>query len=232
MAHLLTTTYRTRDRARRETGMALLGAAGLTLTAGAAALFPGLPRLFAVPAAAVLLLFVLAKLLQADEYRQKARREDQLLSRLVAHLPDRWYVLGDLQVEPSWQEPVQIWAVVVGPGGLAVIQPCAEAGTVTPFGHLWMVERSGRVRTIPSPAAQASTAVEALREVLGTETISVEPVVALTDLNSVFHKAETGAHVVGAPKLAAGLQRRLGGRRQVWDPLQLAAYLTHYHRQE
>ncbi|HWI50778.1 MAG TPA: hypothetical protein VNT01_01385, partial [Symbiobacteriaceae bacterium] len=69
-----------------------------------------------------------------------------------------------------------------------------------------------------------------LREILGTDGIPIVPVVALTDLNTVFHKAETGAQVVGAPHLAAGLAGRLSAGRRIWDGFQLAAYLARYHR--
>ncbi|HYF77398.1 MAG TPA: NERD domain-containing protein [Symbiobacteriaceae bacterium] len=230
LAQLLTSTRRAGDRARRAQGAALLAGAGVVAAAGVAVAFPGVVRPICACAATALLVFALVKLLEADGCQRQAKAEARLLGALVAQLPQRWYVLGDLEIEPSWLEPVQIWAVVVGPGGVAVVHPCAEEGDLTPFGHIWMVERRGRVRTIPSPAAQACTEVEALREVLGTEQIPIVPVVVLTDVQSLFHQAETGADVVGIPHAAAGLRYKLDGDQQIWDPLQLAAFLTHYHR--
>jgi hypothetical protein len=167
---------------------------------------------------------------QSMEHGRRERLEQQLLFTLVRGLPPSWYVLGDLQVEPSWMEPVRIWAAVVSPGGVAVVQPCTEVGDVMPLGHLWAVGRGRRTRTIPSPAAEACTAVEALREVVGTDVIPIVPVVALTDLTGVFHKAETGAHVVGAPHVAAGLQRYLAGSPKIWDAFQLSTFLARYSR--
>jgi hypothetical protein len=202
----------------------------MVAAAGVAVAFPGVMRLVSACAVTALLMLAVAKLLEADGYQRQARAEARLLGALVAQLPQRWYVLGDLRIEPSWLEPVHIWAVVVGPGGVAVVHPCAEEGDLTPFGHVWMVERRGRVRTIPSPAAQACTQVEALREVLGTEQIPIVPVVVLTDVQSLFHQMETGADVVGLPHVAPGLCHKLCGDQRVWDPLQLAAFLTHYHR--
>lgn len=210
--------------------MALVAAAGFIAAAGVAVAQPGVARLVAASLATGLFVLWLVESLEAAYFRQRASAERQLLRGLVARLPDRWYVLGDLELEPSWLEPVRVWAVVVGPGGLAVVQPCTEQGELTPHGHLWMVSRGGAVRTIPSPAAEAGTAAEALREILGVDLIPVVPVVALTDINSVFHQGETGAQVVGGPHLADGLQRRLGAARHVWDGLQLAAYLSRYHR--
>lgn len=230
LAQLLTTTRRAGDRARRARGAALLAGAGTVASVGVAIAFPGAARLVGAAAATALLALALAKLLDADGHQRRARAETRLLGALVAQLPQRWYVLGDLEIEPSWLEPVQIWAVVVGPGGVAVVHPCAEEGDLTPFGHIWMVERRGQVRTIPSPAAQACTEVEALREALGTEQIPIIPVVVLTDVQSLFHQAETGAEVVGMPHVVAGLRHKLSGDQRIWDPLQLAAFLTHYHR--
>ncbi|MDF2626926.1 MAG: hypothetical protein K0R39_757 [Symbiobacteriaceae bacterium] len=226
----MTTTHRAGDRVRRAQGAALLAGAGMVAAVAVAVASPGLLRLVGAVAATALLVLALAKLLDADRFQQQARAEARLLGALVAQLPPHWYVLGDLEIEPSWLEPVQVWAVVVGPGGVAVIQPCGEEGALTPFGHIWMVERRGKVRSIPSPAAQACTALEALREVLGTEQIPIIPVVVLTDMQSIFHQVETGADVVGLPHAAAGLRSKLGGKQQIWDPLQLAAFLTHYHR--
>lgn len=230
LAHLLTAPRRAGDRARRAQGAALLAGAGAVTAVGLAAAFPGPARLAGAAAATALLVLALAKLLRADRLQRQARAEARLLGTLVAQLPQRWYVVGDLEIEPSWLEPVQVWAVVVGPGGVAVIHPCGEEGELTPFGHIWMVEQRGRVRTIPSPAAQACTAVEALREVIGTEQIPILPVVVLMEMQSVFHQTETGAEVVGMPHAVAGLRYQLGRSQQIWDPLQLAAFLTHYHR--
>lgn len=230
LAYLLTTTSRADDRARRAQGAALLAGAGAVAAVGAAVAVPGFGRLAGAAAATALLVLALAKLADADRRQRQARAEARLLGALVAQLPQRWYVITDLEIEPSWLEPVRIWGVVVGPGGLAVVHPCAEEGELTPFGHVWMVERRGRMRAIPSPAAQACTEAEALREVLGTEQIPIMPVVVLTDVESLFHQAETGADVVGLPHTAMGLRGKLGGSQQIWDPLQLATFLTHYHR--
>ncbi|HWH68183.1 MAG TPA: NERD domain-containing protein [Candidatus Sulfotelmatobacter sp.] len=229
LAQLLTTTRRTGDQARRAAGTAMLAAAGVTASVAAVVYQSGIGRLVGAAAATALLVLALVKLLEAGIYRQRERSEERLIRGLAARLPQAWYVLGDLVVEPSWLEPVRIWAAVVGPGGVAVVQPCLETGELTPYGHVWTVTRGQNVRSIPSPAAQAWTAAEALREMLGTDEIPIVPVVALTDLNSVFHRAESGAFVVGEPHLADGLQRSLAAGRRIWDTLQLAAYLSRYH---
>ncbi|HWI51010.1 MAG TPA: hypothetical protein VNT01_02565, partial [Symbiobacteriaceae bacterium] len=148
--------------------MALVSAAGSVAAVAVFMVQPGLIRLAAVSVATLLLVLVLVKLLEADYYRRRAEAEQQVVHGLVSRLPQQWYVLGDLELEPSWLEPVQVWATVVGPGGVAVIQPCSEQGELTPYGHLWMVGRGKHVRAIPSPAAEACTAAEALREILGT----------------------------------------------------------------
>lgn len=229
LAHLMTTTHRTGDLARRSAGLAVIAAAGLVAAVGVAVAQPGLLRLVGAASGTVFLLLFLAKWSEAYDLRRREQTEVDLIRRLAAGLPEQWYVLADLELEPSWLEPVRIWAVVVGPGGVAVVQPCAEEGDLTPYGHIWMVGRGRRVRAIASPAAAACTAAEALSEVIGSEVIPVVPVVALTNLDSVFHKAETGALVVGAPHLAEGLQRRLGVGQRIWDSLHLAAFLSHYH---
>jgi len=208
----------------------MVAAAGATACVALMIYYTGLGRLAAAAAATGLVVLGMVKLLESSRFRERENAEQRLIRGLAERLPQHWYVLGDLMLEPSWLEPVNVWAAVIGPGGVAVVQPCAETGELTPRGHVWTVERGERVRTIPSPAAEAWTAAEALREVLGSEEIPIVPVVALTNMNAIFHRAESGAQVVGEPHLADGLQRHLTGGRQNWDTFQLAAYLSRYHR--
>jgi hypothetical protein len=184
----------------------------------------------AAAAATGSMVFCVAQQAQAAQVRRRARMSDGLAYSLAAQLPGDWYVLSDLVLQPSWGVRIHIWAVVVAGGGVAVLHPCGEAGDLYPMGHVWMVGRGRTGRVIPSPAGVCWGAAEALKEFVPFAGIPISPLVVLTDLSSVYHPAGAGAPVVGAPHVAAALQRMLAG--QILPPAdlaRLAADLCRYH---
>lgn len=231
LALVLTTARSAKDDGRPGLGLALLAAAGSFGAAGAAVYGQGLAlRLTGGSLAAAFLTFALVKLWEYRTLQNRIEDGMQLLQSLAAQLPDGWYLLNDLRLQPAWGEPVQVPAVVLGPGGVAVLHLCRDEGHLIPFGGVWMAGQGADVRAIPSPAAQAVAAADALRETLGQPGLPVWPVVVLCDLNSVYHPKETGAIVVGAPHAAGAIRRCLAepviNRRDVFG---IAARLSQFH---
>lgn len=231
LALVLTTARSARDDGRPGLGLALLAAAGSLGGAGAALFAQGLGlRLAGGSLAAAFLALALIKLWEYRTHQNRVEDSMQLLQSLAAQLPEGWYVLNDLWLKPAWGEPVQVPAVVLGPGGIAVLHLCHDEGHLIPIGHVWMVGQGAEVRAVPSPAAQCAAAADALREALGQPGLPVKPVVVLCDLRSVYHPKETGAVVVGAPHAGEAIRRCLGEtvieRRDVFG---LAARLSQFH---
>jgi hypothetical protein len=198
--------------ARRALGLALAGAGVCGVAVGAALATTGAVQVawLAVAAAGLLGAAVMAE--KGRTIRQNDLKLKLLLALLASRLPRTWYLLGDLTVAPAWGEPVPIWAVAVGPGGLVVVEPCTATGEIVPCGTVWLTGRPGRLRPVPSPAVRCQLAAEALRSVAGQPDLPVQPMVVLTDLNSVYHPAETGALVVGAPHAAGAIRQCLAGQ--------------------
>lgn len=214
---------------RRATGLGILSAAGALATIGAVWVVDGLLQVFAVVLVAPLMLLALFLLRQALTLRRQERLELDALALVRGSLPDGWYLLTDLLVPSSWGEPVAVWAVVITPGGLLVLQSCTAGGAIRPAGAVWVV---GVGTVIPSPINRCRAAVAALQERVNLgRPVPVHSLVVLTDPQGVYHPAPTEATVVGAPHLGATVIHYGAGavlKRREID--QLAVNLSQYYR--
>ena len=229
LAQLLTGPNGTGNKARKAAGLALVSASVLLAGVAGAATGQGLLRIAAATGAAAAGLAMLVKALEALALRNQELMEDALIEQLVRHLPPTWYLLGGLRVPSPWGEVVEAWAVVVAPGGVVVIQPCAEAGELIPYGHVWLVRQGARARMVPSPTVRCCEVAEALRDLLGDHVPVVEALVVLTDLQSTYQPTVSAATVVGAPHLPAAVLTTLGPRSLAGGgAFDVAAYLCQY----
>lgn len=229
LAQLLTSPNGTGSKARKAAGLALVSASVLLAGIAGAAAGQGLLRVAAATGAVAASLAMLLQGLEALALRNRELMEEALTEQLVRHLPPTWYVLGGLRLPAPWGEVVEAWAVVVAPGGVAVIQPFAEAGELIPYGHVWLVRRGKYTRMLPSPAAQCCEVAEAMRDLLGDHVPVIKPLVVLTDLQSTYQPTVSAATVVGAPHLPAAVLMTLGpGSLAGGSGFDVAAYLCQY----
>lgn len=230
LALVLTTAPLAGEQVRRGLGLALMAGAGSLVSAvvAAASSWPAV-RLPAGTMAAAFLVLALVKVSEYCVHRRRDANSQYLLQSLAGQLPEGWYLLGDLRLTDLTGEPLHAWGVVLGPGGLAVLQLCTDEGHLIPFGHVWMAGRGAEIHTIPSPAAHCAQVAEAIRARVGHAGLPVWPVVVLADLHSVYHPKQTGALVVGAPHAAPAIRRCL--EAQALAPgavLSLATKLSHF----
>lgn len=229
LAQLLTGPNGSGNRARKAAGLALVSASVLLAAVAGAVASQGLLRIAATVGAAAAGLAMLVKALEALVLRNQEQIEETLMEQLVQHLPPSWYLLGGLRLPSPWGEVVEAWAVVVAPGGLAIIHPFAGAGELIPYGHVWLIRQGKRTRMVPSPAAQCCEVAEALRDLLGDHVPLIKPLVVLTDLQSTYQPTASAATVVGAPHLPAAVLTTLGpGSLSGASAFDVAAYLSQY----
>jgi hypothetical protein len=212
LARLLTPLYITEQRMRRAIGLGLSASCASALSPMLAAY---LGSSLAIPAGglAVLLLAVcLVQLSNALRLSRQQSTERALITALGVGLPRDWYILADLEVLDSAGEPVHVWATVVAPGGIVIIQICTEGGHIYPSGAVWVVGQRKNSRMIPSPATRAHVAGDSLRACLGDD-VQILPVVALIEPNGVFYPSDSGAFVVGAPHLASAILQCGAGQK-------------------
>lgn len=213
MAQMLTALPERSGQDRRPARAAVISAAGGVAGLALAAATGGPERWWGAGAALLGAVCLGAGLAAAGRSRRRAEAELELLGRLAAGLPHPWYLLSGLTLPGSWGSSVRIWAVVAGPGGLAVLQPFGESGEIMPCGDVWIAGKGRSRRAAPSPATQACLGAEALLEAVGDPAVPVIPVVVLTNLKSIYHPARTGALVVGAPHAVDAVRRCLSPRR-------------------
>jgi hypothetical protein len=231
LAQVLTAGSSAGVTGNRSAAMALLGAALIALAIAASLIAHGLVRAAVASVTTASLVFWLVKQGQASRERRRRAVRDELLYALALQLPGDWYLLSDLTLSPSWGVTINVWAVVVAPGGVAVLHTCDAAGEVHPMGHVWLVRQGRTARVIPSPAAICWGAAEALKECMPFEGVSVRPAVVLTDTASIYYPVRTGAPVVGAPHAAGAIRQLLAGNRLApSDVARLAADLCRFYR--
>lgn len=193
---------------RRAAGTAALGAAGALLGLAGAAAATGLAQAVLIGLVAPSLLLAGTQAQQAVAYRREAALEEEILSELAMALPPDWYLLSDLHLPSSWGEQVPVRGLLVGPGGLVVVEPCTAGGQIHPAGGVWVATRAGRPRVIPSPINRCRAAAEAVREAVGDRrSLPLHMVVALADETAVYHPIQSEVAVVGGMHLARALLR-------------------------